>query len=425
MQNFGDGRDWFFEKRYGLFLHWGLYAINGFHEQEQWRRRVPRDRYVTLADEWNPTRFDPHRWLDLMQEAGMEYAVLTTKHHDGFCLWDTKETTFNTMNTPFGKDIVRLYVDACHERGVPVGLYYSVVDWHHPNYPNQGRHHELASPEPGDQPDLETYMEFLRRQVRELCSNYGEINEFWWDMNVAEYVDPSINAMIRELQPNCVINNRGMDDGDFGTPEREWAEEGDSLVPDRPVEACNSVGSQSWGYRRDEAYYGDRHLLKSLDNYLAKGGNFLLNVGPGPDGTIPERSAEILRRIGTWLTTMRESLYGVSPATSMTVNRDILLTRRDNTLYVHLCTAPHQEDVILKPLVDLPVRATLLNDGRAVRCANDPTPSQHREPHGFLRLQGLPINEYPNSVLVVKLEFEQLGGVVALKEDGRFDPNLM
>lgn len=425
MKMFGDGRDWFFEKRFGLFLHWGIYAINGYHEQEQWRRKVDRATYMKLANKWNPTSFDPHRWLDLAEEAGMEYAVLTTKHHDGFCLWDTKETTFNTMNTPYGKDIVRQYVDACHERGVPVGLYYSVVDWNQPNYPNQGRHHEIAGPEPGDQPDIEKYMDFLRRQVRELCSNYGEINEFWWDMNVEEYKDPSINNMIRELQPNCVINNRGMDDGDFGTPEREWTQDGDSIGPASPVEACNSVGSQSWGYRKDESYYTDRHLLQSIDRRLAEGSNFLLNVGPDPDGLIPQESAAILRRIGAWIKPMRESLYGVTPASSMTANRSVLLTRRDNTLYVHLCTDQIQSDVVLRPLVDLPVKATLLNDGRSIRCANDMIPSQHQAGQGYLRLQGLPVNEYANTVLVVKLEFEKLEDVATKKEDTGIDRNIM
>jgi alpha-L-fucosidase len=425
MKRFDDGRDWFFEKRFGLFLHWGLYAIDGFHEQDQWRRRIPRTTYEKLANRWNPTDFNPHAWLDAAEAAGMEYAVLTTKHHDGFCLWDTKATAFNTMNTPYGKDIVKQYVDACHERGIPVGLYYSVVDWHHPSYPNQGRHHELDGPEPGDEPDIEGYMDFLRCQVRELCSNYGEINSFWWDMNVEEYSDPTINAMIRELQPNCVINNRGMDDGDFGTPEREWNQKGDSLSYSTPVEACTSVGKQSWGYRVGESHYTDRHMLQTIDGHMAKGGNFLLNVGPCPRGTIPETSTAILHRVGDWMRMAREALYDVTPASHMISNRAILLTRRDNTLYVHLNANPMEEDLILKPLVDLPIRATLLNDGRPLQCANDMVPWQHGEQKGYLRIQGLPVNEFANSVLVVKLEFETLDDFIAKKPDGTVDLNVM
>ncbi len=198
IKRFGDGRDWFFEKRYGLFIHWGLYSIPGWHEQHQWRARVPREEYVKLKDQWNPVKFNPEEWLDMMEAAGMKYITITTKHHDGFCLWGTKETKFNTLNTPYGQDIIGKLSDACHKRGVPLCLYYSIADWNHPNYPNQGRHHELPGPEKGDQPDWEKYMDFLKAQVRELCTNYGEIHGFWWDMNVPLYKDPSINAMIRQ-----------------------------------------------------------------------------------------------------------------------------------------------------------------------------------------------------------------------------------
>ena len=136
-----------------MFVHWGLYAIHGLHEQEQWRYRVPRAEYQKLAQQWNPVKYDPNAWLDLAAAAGMKYICLTTKHHDGFCLFDTKQTSYNTMNTPYGKDIVKMLADACHKRGVPLCLYYSIADWHQPNYPNQGRSHELP-PQPGDQPDL-------------------------------------------------------------------------------------------------------------------------------------------------------------------------------------------------------------------------------------------------------------------------------
>jgi alpha-L-fucosidase len=157
LKRFGDGRDWFFEHRYGLFVHWGLYSIPGWHEQHQWRGRVERNEYVNLARQWNPAKFNPEKWLDLMEEAGMKYITITTKHHDGFCLWDTKQTNFNTINTPYKKDVIGMLADACHKRGVPLCLYYSIADWNHPNYPNQGRHHELQQ-QPQDSPDWEKYM---------------------------------------------------------------------------------------------------------------------------------------------------------------------------------------------------------------------------------------------------------------------------
>lgn len=182
IERFGDGRDWFFDRPYGLFVHWGLYAIPAWHEQLQWRGPVPRNDYAKLCEQFDPVRFDPDAWLDLAEEAGMEYLCFTTKHHDGFCLWDTKQTDFNVMHTPHGRDVLGRVADACHRRRMPLCLYYSVVDWHHRNYPNQGRHHELPGPLPGDEPDLERYMAFLVEQVRELCTQYGEIHGFWWDM---------------------------------------------------------------------------------------------------------------------------------------------------------------------------------------------------------------------------------------------------
>ena len=267
---FGDARDWFGEKRFGLFIHWGLYALNEWHEQDQWRRRIPRTEYVPLQQRFNPVNFDPDVWLDVAEAAGMEYVCFTTKHHDGFCMWNTAQTDFNIMHTPYGQDILARLAEACQRRGFPLLLYYSVVDWHHPNYPNQGRSHELEQPEPGDEPDFDQYMAFLKAQVRELCTQYGPIHGFWWDMNVTGVVDESINNMIRDLQPAAVINNRGFDHGDFGTPERDMTHD-ESRIFERRTEACQSVGRESWCYRANEDYYSDLHLMRSIDRCAGKG----------------------------------------------------------------------------------------------------------------------------------------------------------
>ncbi len=404
---FGDGRDWWFQKRFGMFVHWGLYAIHGFHEQEQWRARVPRSQYVKLAQQWNPVKFDPDAWLDLAGQAGMQYLCVTTKHHDGFCLWNTKQTAYNTMNTPYRKDVIKMIADACHRRGVPLCLYYSIADWHEPSYPNQGRTHELP-PQPGDHPNLMVYLEFLKAQVRELCTNYGEIHGFWWDMNVDKHVDPSINDMIRKLQPTAVINNRGFDEGDFGTPERDYDASGEEALSfDRRTEACQSVGMESWGYRKDEDYYDDRHLLRGIDKYLARDANYLLNLGPKADGTLPDESAAIFRRIGSWYRAVREAFDGAVPASHLTSNRNVLLTRKGNTLYVHLHRDPAGAAVKLKPLDVAPRRATLLNTVRPVDFAVDMAPSDHLEQKAYLRLRNLPVNEMANTVLVAKLEFDR------------------
>ncbi|HWH71467.1 MAG TPA: alpha-L-fucosidase [Candidatus Sulfotelmatobacter sp.] len=403
---FLDGRDWWFQRRFGLFVHWGLYAINGWHEQDQWRRRIPRAEYAKLAQQWNPVRFDPNAWLDLAESAGMQYICLTTKHHDGFCLFESKYTDYHSVNTPYGKDVVRLLAEACHRRHFPLCLYYSIADWHHPHYPNQGRHHELPA-QPGDQPDLAKYTQYVKAQIRELCTNYGEIHGIWWDMNVDKLVDHSVSEIIRQLQPKAVINDRGYDGGDFGTPERDYSSEGEMLLSfEKRTEACQSVGAESWGYRVEEDYYADRHLLRSIDKYLARDANYLLNIGPKPDGTLPAPAAAILQRIGKWYHAVKESFQDVMPCSHLTSNRDVLLTRKGNTLYVHLWKDPMTESVKLKPLARLPRKATLLNTGQALECSVERVPSGHAEQRGWLRLRGLPVNELAFTVMVVKLEFE-------------------
>jgi alpha-L-fucosidase len=406
VKRFGDGRDWFFDKRYGMFIHWGLYSIPAWHEQHQWRARVPRAEYVKLANQWNPKKFDSEEWLDTMEMAGMKYITITTKHHDGFCLWDTKQTKFNTMNTPYKQDIIGRLADSCHKRNVPLCLYYSIADWNHPNYPNQGRHHELAGPEPGDTPDWDKYMEFLKAQVKELCSDYGKIDGFWWDMNVPLYKDPSVNAMIRSLQPSAVINNRGFDDGDFGTPERDFAAaEADATVLERPVEACQSVGMESWGYKKDEDYYSDLHLERSIDKYLSRDANYLLNVGPTAEGLIPDESFLILERLGDWYLSVEESYSNVNPSPALLSSKDVSVTSRDKTIYIHFNKGLTGNGFKVKPLDVLPVKATLLNNNKRVECVVDLSPSDHIDQKKYLRLRNLPVNEMANSVMVVKLEF--------------------
>lgn len=405
VRRFGDGRDWFFEKRFGMFIHWGLYAIPGWHEQHQWRGRIERSEYVKLAQLWNPVKFDPEKWLDVSQETGMKYICITTKHHDGFCLWDTKYTSFNTMNTPYGKDIIGMLSDACHKRNIPLNLYYSIADWNHPNYPNKGRSHELE-PQPQDSPDLHKYLDYVRGQVRELCTNYGEIHGFWWDINRPDHKDTSMNEMIRELQPKAVINNRGFDEGDFGTPERDYQAD-DSMAFNRPTEACQSVGMESWGYRKEEDFYTDRHLLRSIDRYLVRDANYLLNMGPKADGTLPDESVAVFKRVGKWYASVKESLEGVNPASTITSNRNVMLTSRDNILYVHLNKDPSGNVVKLKPLNVAPLKASLLNDGREVDFTVRFSPSDHREQKAYLNLINLPVNELCNTVLVIKLEFDR------------------
>lgn len=406
IKRFGDGRDWFFEKRFGMFVHWGLYSIQGWHEQHQWRARVPKQEYVKLASNWNPVKFNPDEWLDLLETAGMKYITITTKHHDGFCLWDTKETRFNTMNTPFRKDIIGMLSDACHRRNIPLCLYYSIADWNHPAYPNLGRHHELPGPEPGDKPDWGRYMDFLKAQVRELCTSYGEIHGFWWDMNVQGHKDPSVNDMIRKLQPEAVINNRGFDDGDFGTPERDYdVKSAEAEGFQKPVEACQSVGMESWGYKMDEDYYTDRHLMRSIDSYLCRDANYLLNVGPTGEGIIPEEASSILMRIGEWYHSVKESFEGVTRPPSLLLNPTVGITAREKTIYLHFNRDILGNGFKFKPVNILPVKAQLLNNGEKINCIVNLSPGDHISQKPYLRVRNLPSNEFANSVMVVRLDF--------------------
>lgn len=403
-ERLGGEKDWFLENKFGMFVHWGLYAIPAVHEQYQQRYGIPRKQYEQYAKQWNPVNFNPNKWLDLMQEAGMQYLTFTTKHHDGFCMWDTKQTSFNTMNTPYKKDILGMLADACHKRNIPLSLYYSIVDWHHPNYPNQGRHHELSGPVPGDSPNWELYIDFLKAQVKELCSNYGEINGFWWDMNVSEYKDPSINAMIRELQPKIVINNRGFDDGDFGTPERDYNQKSANLSGfNRPTEACQSVGMQSWGYRKEEDYYSDRYLMKSIDSYLARNANYLLNIGPTSKGVFPDVQVKILQGLGKWYSRVKESFINIEPVSDLVDDHNVILTKRGNTLYIHLNEVPIGNSVNLKPIKSKPIESKLLNTNQTVECIVERLPYE-KEP--FLIIRNLPVNKMADTVLVIKLVFD-------------------
>lgn len=405
MFRFNDGRDWFFERRFGVFIHWGLYAIHAIQEQEQQRYNVPAEEYVKLINQFNPKAFDPDEWLDLAQDAGMEYMTFTSKHHDGFCLWDSKLTEFNVMNSPYGKDVVKMLTDACHRRSFPLEIYYSVVDWHHPAYPNIGRHHEINT-DPGHH-DWGRYMEFLTGQVGELCSNYGEIHGIWWDMNVPAHKDPAVHEMIRRLQPKALINNRGFDEGDYSTPERDFDPEGanpDDRAFRRPTEACQSVGVNSWGYRKAEDYFSTKYFMRNIDRTLAMGGNYLLNIGPDALGRIPSRSKTILKGIGKWMRNVRES-FDAEPVTGLFADRRLLATRRGCNVYVHCPEGVECSTVNLRPFDRMPLSAILLNTGKSVDFTMDQIVYERNQPPA-LRLRGLDADKLAGTVPVFKLTME-------------------
>jgi alpha-L-fucosidase len=417
IRRFHDARDRFFDLRFGMFIHWGLYAIPAWHEQLLWRGRTTRAEYEQLIHQFDPQRFDPEEWLDAAQEAGMQYICFTTKHHDGFCMWDTKQTDYNVMNTPYGKDTLAMLAEACRKRGMPLSLYYSCPDWHHPNYPNLGRHHEMFGPRPGDEPNLERYYEYVVEQIRELLTGYGPIYQWFWDVNVAEYHNPAINELIRSLQPGILINNRGPGEGDYSTPERHVPEGG---IFRTPTEACQSLGRESWGYREGEDYYSHKFLMQSMDKILAMGGNYLLNVGPRADGTLDPVNVETLRALGSWYRSVKEAFTDTLPASYMggrdeiigsdevhsVVARDhVLLTRKGNYLYVHVYKDLQGDCIVLRPLDRQPERAVLLNNGQELETSVELLPWYWKE-KPYLRIKRVPVNEMTGTVMVIRLEFD-------------------
>ena len=392
--------------KFGMFVHWGIYSLTGYHEQVRWRFFTPRAEYRKLMNEFNPVKYDPDEWVRLAKDAGMEYICFTTKHHDGFCMFDTKYTDFNIMNTPYHRDVLKELSEACARGGLALSLYYSNPDWDYKYGYNSHSSHQM--PEKGDVEDIEKLKEFQKNQIRELLTNYGKIYTFFWDIptNIS---DPSMNEFIRSLQPDILIDDRGWGDkGDFSTPER--------FVPDghkfeRMTEACQSVGEQSWGYCADEDYFTNRYLTASIDKIRAIDGSYLLNVGPMPDGRIPERSAEIVRRVGKWYNSVKEA-FDAEPY--LLENRGLVCTKRGSTLYVHIPDGLNARGLTLKPIDVLPKSVTLLNDGRSLKYSITTRPEDKgwSAPDNILRRQTLhifdmPADEFADETMVLRIELDE------------------
>ncbi len=323
---------WFTDARFGMFIHWGLYAIPARGEWARGSEQIPDEAYRTFAGEFAPDRFDPVAWAAIAKKAGMKYVVMTAKHHDGFCLFDSKFTDFKATNTPAKRDLVREYVEAFRAAGIKVGLYYSLLDWNHPDYPID-RLHPLRSDEAAKaQPrEFSRYQDYLHNQVREILTNYGTIDLLWFDFSYDKLSDEAWRAtelvkMIRSLQPNILLNNRLVaghanvshagELGDITTPEQLIPEEG-VRKPDGSLavwEACMTLNN-SWGYNRhDHSYKSATQVIRMLAECVSKGGNLLLNVGPTARGEIPDDSIRILDEVGRWLQRNGDSIYGCTIA---------------------------------------------------------------------------------------------------------------
>lgn len=378
--------DWFKKARFGMFIHWGLYAIPARGEWIRSVERISIEDYQKYFDEFNPVDYDPKKWARACKQAGMQYAVLTAKHHDGFCLFDSKLTDYNSVKC-CGRDLVREYLDAFRAEGIRVGLYYSIIDWHHPDFPHYGdKQHPMR-----DNPDykdykynFDNYLEYMHGQIKELCTNYGKIDIFWFDfsyddMRGEKWKATELVRMIRSYQPDVLMDNRlevsgdGFGSlvtqnpseycGDFVSPEQIIPPEG--VVDDmgKPVvwESCITMNNH-WGYASQDDHFKTADIvIRKLVECVSKGGNLLLNVGPDARGNIPEKSLEILRNVGDWMRLNSESIYNCGR--SLLPRPDYgRITQNGKNLYFHV----NEAQVGFVPLVG--VRA---EDVKCIRLLKD------------------------------------------------------
>lgn len=382
---------WFVQARFGMFIHWGLYAVPARGEWVRSNERMPEEKYMPFFREFDPSAADPKAWVQAAKEAGMGYVILTAKHHDGFCLFDSELTDFKSTNTPMGRDIVREFLEAGREAGLKVGLYYSLIDWHHPDFPHHGdRYHPMRSDPAAsnEERDFERYLAYMHGQVKELCTRYGRLDVLWFDFSYNQLRGEAWRAneladMVRTLQPGILLNNRlevsgeGFGSlaqgepapchGDFVSPERMVPPEGLFDPQGRPLywETCTTM-NHSWGYCAGDTWYKPAPLLlKKLVECVSKGGNFLLNVGPDGNGRIPRQAMDTLKYLGQWMQINGESIRGCGPS-GMEKPEWGRITRRENVLYLHI----YENALGPLPLYGIPaekIRAMrLLQDGREI-----------------------------------------------------------
>nr|MBD3623300.1 alpha-L-fucosidase [Sunxiuqinia sp.] len=353
---------WWTDARFGMFIHWGLYAQAARHEWVKKRERISDEDYQKYFELFNPDLFDPTEWAKKAKAAGMKYAVITTKHHEGFCMFESDFTDYNIMNTPYGKDIIKQWVEAFRAEGLGIGFYYSLIDWHHPEYTIDRVHPQSANTqeeydELNEGRDMAVYRDYLKNQVREILTNYGKIDVLWLDYSFPgqfgkgrdDWGSVELIKMVRELQPEILVNDRlDLKDywggWDFTTPEQfkvqSWPEVDGKQIP---WETCQTF-SGSWGYYRDAHTWKDnKQLLVLLIESVSKGGNVLLNVGPTARGTFDHRADEALAGMGEWMKFNDRSIYGCTQAPEdFEVPEHTILTYNPETnrLYIHLLDYP-------------------------------------------------------------------------------------
>ncbi len=359
-----DRMEWWREARFGMFVHWGPYSVpagtykgervDGIGEWIMHHGRIPIGEYEKYAAAFNPIAFRADEWVRLARSAGMKYIVITSKHHDGFCLWDSQVTEWDMMDaTPYKGDILKEMAKACKRRGVRLCFYHSIMDWHHPDA--QGPFYPNYNDTNRSNPNFDRYVEsYLKPQLAELLTNYGPIGVLWFDGEwIKDWTEPKGKALygyVRSLQPAIIINNRvgkgrkGMEGlskgdeyaGDFGTPEQQVPPEG---LPGVDWETCMTM-NDTWGYKAyDENWKSSEDLIRTLADVVSKGGNFLLNVGPTSEGLIPRASVQRLQDMGKWMAVNHESIYGTT-ASPIGLPEWGRCTAKGNKLYLHVFDWP-------------------------------------------------------------------------------------
>lgn len=374
---------WWREERFGLFIHWGLYAIpagewNGKTDYGEWIRtsaQIPIEEYDKFVQQFNPTKFNAEEWVRLAKEAGMKYIVITTKHHDGFCLFDSKQTDFDVMSTPFKRDIMKELSEACRSAGLKMCWYHSIMDWHHPDYLPRRESEKNRSAAGAD---FDRYVRHMKAQLQELLTNYGKIGVLWfdgeWESTWNTTYGRDLYKYVRSLQSDIIINNRvgagrsGMEGftkagefaGDFGTPEQQIPATGLAGVD---WETCMTMNDH-WGYNKhDQNWKPAKELIQMLADIASKGGNFLLNVGPTAEGLFPSASIERLRDIGQWMQVNGEAIYATqaSPFEKLDWGRCTQkAVGNDTRLYLHVFNWPNDGKLKVSGIFNQPKQAYLL-----------------------------------------------------------------
>ena len=372
---------WFVRDRFGMFIHWGLYALPARHEWVRSRELIDDPYYQRYFDHFNPDLFNPREWARAARTAGMKYFVITTKHHEGFCLWDSAYTDYKVTHTPWGKDLIAEVVEAFRAEGLRVGFYYSLLDWHHPHFPIDIYHplrDRADAAELNRGRDVRIYAEYMRNQVGELLTRFAPVDVLWTDYSYpgqayqgmpgkgrADWESEKLYALIRSINPRIILNNR-LDlaniPADVHTPEQfqpvEWVK-----VAGKPVvwEACQTF-SGSWGYHRDEtSWKSPEQLIRMLVNTVACGGNLLMNVGPTARGNLDDRALAALQVYADWIRLHARAIYNCT-ASDHTAPADVRYTQNGSRLYAHIFAWPFRH-LVLPGLAGKVEYAQLLNDG--------------------------------------------------------------